>query len=364
MHQLLAPKNLTAYLARLRFSIGQFWQSLTLAQRYYLVSFIIFMFSLSETEDDNFTAFLILITTVTALCYEFWPRIMTFWESVPGKALILLFYAFIANFVLVQADGRINDLTGVSTDNFPYTHNLSVLLSLPTWFFITSTFLLILAQLFMTCYVVVLFLLKPLRIKPFWHQNHYRYPATTAIIRLIMCFVLLAFLVLGIAKSGASTAFTEFSSDFKIDEDGISFHANAKESRLADSEEENEGSSETQPQVADMSGGTPQQDETQSTADEPESLTVSINNDSNPDLHEQGKNYNDVLNQILAYFIFRFESDGNSRCEHSEGSNIVELNDYEILEIMPDNAAEYGYTYTVKPCISAAIGHQFKPQQP
>ncbi|MEJ6475503.1 hypothetical protein [Pseudoalteromonas piscicida] len=360
MHQLLAPKNLTAYFAKVRFGIGQFWQSLTQAQRYYLISFIIFLFSLTENEDDHFTAFLILITTVIALCYEFWPRIMRFWESVPGKTLILLFYAFIANFVLVQADGRINDLTGVSTDNFPYTHNLSVLLSLPTWFFITSTFLLVLTQICMTFYVIILFLLKPFRIKPFWHETHYRFPATTAIIRLIMCFVLLAFLIIGIAKSGASSTFTELSSDFKIDKNGISFKAsgNIPDSMHAEVVQTEAVTEQIQQAQVEAHGAATD------TSEASESLEVSIKNEPDPDLHEQGKLYNELLNQILAYFIFRFESDGSSRCEQSEGSNVVELNDYEILEIMPSDTAEYGYTYTVKPCISAAIGHQFKPQQP
>lgn len=85
---------------------------------------------------------------------------------------------------------------------------------------------------------------------------------------------------------------------------------------------------------------------------------------SETDKSDASQNYDEVLNQILAYFIFRFESDGSSRCEHTEGSNIVELNDYEILEIMPNSTAKYGYTYTVKPCISAAIGHQFKGLKP
>ncbi|MBE0344880.1 hypothetical protein [Pseudoalteromonas peptidolytica] len=357
MHQLLAPKNFTAYLAKLRFGFQQFWQSLTLAQRYYLISFLIFLFSVTQPEDHIFTACLILITTVIALCYEFWPRIITFWESIPGKTLILLFYALIANFVLVQADGRINDLTGVSTDNFPYTHNLSVLLSLPTWFFITSTFLLILTQLLMTLYVVLLFLLKPLRIKPFWHETHYRFPATTAIIRLIMCFVLLAFLVLGITKSGASNTIGELSSDFKIDENGITFEARGTVPEAAES------------LTTDIKAASTELNELQTTPPETQnsestSLSVSINNGSETDKSDASQNYDEVLNQILAYFIFRFESDGSSRCEHTEGSNIVELNDYEILEIMPNSTAKYGYTYTVKPCISAAIGHQFKGLKP
>ena len=348
MHQLLAPKNVTAILAKIRFAFSQFWHSLNLAQRYYLVAFILAIYSLAQAVDNYFINGLILVTTVTALCYEFWPRIMTFWHSVPGKALILLFYAFIANFVLVQADGRINDLTGVSTDNFPYTHNLSVLLSLPTWFFITSTLALILLQLLMTFYVILLFILKPFGIKPFWHQNHYRFPATTAVIRLVMCFVLLAFLIVGVARSGASETLTNFASDIKVTEQGLSFNGMGIKATV----NPNLTPAEIERELAKHKGELPEPE-----AASPGSL---LSEDGEPT--QQGKNYNDALNSLLAYFIFRFESDESSRCEHTPGTNVIELNDYEILEIQPDEAAEYGYTYTVKPCISAAIGHQFKPQ--
>ncbi|WP_440054870.1 hypothetical protein ACSLBF_01545 [Pseudoalteromonas sp. T1lg65] len=253
---------------------------------------------------------------------------MAFWESVPGKALILLFYAFIANLVLVQADGRINDITGVSTEHFPYTHNMSVLLSLPNWLFITSILMLLFMQVFMTFYVMVLFLLKPLRLKPFWHQSHYRFPATTAVIRLIMCFALMVIILaaaIQLRPKGNEDFFHAFE-DLPFIKDKLTI--------------EFESTPETETKLAD-------------TEDEPKK-----------EIENEGFSYGKGLNKFLAYFIFELESDEYSRCEHSEGSNVVELNDFEILEIVPDETAEYGYTYTVKPCISAAIGHQFKSPQP
>jgi hypothetical protein len=43
---------------------------------------------------------------------------------------------------------------------------------------------------------------------------------------------------------------------------------------------------------------------------------------------------------------------------------MIELNDYEILEITQLETEVRSYKYEVKPCISVAIGHQFKTSMP
>jgi hypothetical protein len=62
--------------------------------------------------------------------------------------------------------------------------------------------------------------------------------------------------------------------------------------------------------------------------------------------------------RALADFIYVFEADSRSRCAHSQDSRVIELNDYEFLEITRDKSEEneIGYLYQVKACKSAAIG--------
>ena len=77
-------------------------------------------------------------------------------------------------------------------------------------------------------------------------------------------------------------------------------------------------------------------------------------------LSERAEAYDNKIKAILAYFIYELEADSYSRCQVTEGSRMVELNDYEILEITQLSEQERTYKYEVKPCISVAIGHQFK----
>ena len=59
---------------------------------------------------------------------------------------------------------------------------------------------------------------------------------------------------------------------------------------------------------------------------------------------------------LLAEFIYRYEADTRSRCAHTENSSVIEINDYEILQITPTSQSELGYEYEIIPCESAAIG--------
>ena len=55
--------------------------------------------------------------------------------------------------------------------------------------------------------------------------------------------------------------------------------------------------------------------------------------------------------------MYHFEADDFSRCAKAENSKVVELNDYEIVEIIPDHTMPYSYKFIVKACESPA----FKP---
>jgi hypothetical protein len=79
------------------------------------------------------------------------------------------------------------------------------------------------------------------------------------------------------------------------------------------------------------------------------------------DLSAQGAAFRLMQKQLLAEFIFNYEADEFSRCANPEGTRVVELNDYEILTIRPLKNDDIGYTYTVIPCRSAAIGNDVTP---
>tara|TARA_Y200000002_G_C22570411_1_gene616397 strand:- start:505 stop:1065 length:561 start_codon:yes stop_codon:yes gene_type:complete len=58
---------------------------------------------------------------------------------------------------------------------------------------------------------------------------------------------------------------------------------------------------------------------------------------------------------LIAMFAFNYEADEYSRCKKAKNSKVVELNDYEIVEITPNETMPYGYSFIVKACESPAF---------
>ena len=62
-----------------------------------------------------------------------------------------------------------------------------------------------------------------------------------------------------------------------------------------------------------------------------------------------------VFNKSVANFIYMYESDSYSRCEHPNDTRVVELNDYEILTIKKNTEIDIGYEFAVIACRSPGI---------
>ncbi|KZN37291.1 hypothetical protein N474_07120 [Pseudoalteromonas luteoviolacea CPMOR-2] len=327
----------------------RFWHSLNTPQRLYFSALFISIAVILFTNDDNHSWFhLVAVLALVAMLLEFWPKFLVFWESLPGKAVILLFYAFIANYALVQAAGMINDITGVSSDPLPYSHNLSVLLSLPTWFFITTIVLLVLLQLAQPLYLLVLVLLRPFGLHRMWQPTDYKYPVTTGILRLVFSMLILVQVATLISHTGLSGGVNQFLKGwFEIIVRPSDF-----EKYLSNEQSKPDGTKLTEAEQAELQ---------QALDDREKELNklkaeISVTSDNTAQYEAQ-------LQRILRHFIYEYEADSRSRCEHAQGTRIIELNDYEILQItkLNDDNSESSYLYEVVPCISAALGHQFKP---
>jgi len=326
----------------------RFWHRLNTPQRFYFSAFFLSIAVILFTNEDNHTWFhFVAIIALIAMLLEFWPKFLVFWESLPGKAVILLFYAFIANYALVQASGMINDITGVSSDPLPYSHNLSVLLSLPTWFFITTIVLLVLLQLAQPLYLLVLVLLRPFGLHRMWQPTDYKYPVTTGILRLVFSMLILVQVATLISHTGLSGGVNQFLKGwFEIIMPPSSYE------KLLSSEHINpDGTTLTEAEQAKLQQALNEREKDlqELTAD------ISITSDNTVQYEAQ-------LQRILRHFIYEYEADSRSRCEHAPGTRIIELNDYEILQItkLNDDNSASSYLYEVIPCISAALGHQFK----
>ncbi|MBD1584385.1 hypothetical protein [Pseudoalteromonas sp. S16_S37] len=315
--------------------LTSFWCSLNLAQKCYLLAITVSILYLYDNAQSNTLMMFITVLVLIAILSEFWPKFIKIWDSLPGKAIILLFYAFVANYALVQASGQVNDITGVSADNLPYTHNFAVLLSVPVWFFITSLVVLLIIQFAIPIYLLALLVLRPFGLHALWHPPGYRFPITTGLVRFGAGLYLLTQLALLATYTGAlyDVSATTTGIISRLDDDLIV-------------------KMETKPK-----------DQTTTAEQNDPELAQSIAelNEVGEKFKQRATSYENKVTHILENFIFNNEADSKSRCEHTTDSRVIELNDFEILEIVKHSSSENThYSYQVKPCISAAIGHQFR----
>lgn len=323
-------------------SIKATWQRLTLPQRLYLLAALLLA-------SDSLG--LVAIITTIALTLEFWPVFERVWHSLAGKAILLLFYAIVANYALAMAGAIVNEVVGVPATHFNYTHNFAILLLLPAWVLGISAVGLLFAQIIMPLYLFIALLLKPIGIKLFslTANSHYRF--TTLLVRFVLSFVLLYHLILliGNVEEQVETAF----SDIKKIENTVTMGTSktlSQQPELTEASPKEEKADTPTPSTASpfMETNLEQQSNAaQKEEDEPESLA-----------QEYAKvrlAYQQEIRQLIAQFAYHLEADGRSRCEKRDEANVVELNDYEILEVVPDEQAKYRYRFTVRECISAAF---------
>jgi len=369
MEQLPNLKPISSFYFNCKTKWLTFWRSLTFAQRLYFTAIVLFLLLLNGesepapgvSENEQFfndlfspSTFLMVAIIIIALLSELWPKLMKFWDSLPGKAVILIFYAFIANYALAYAAGAINDITGVSADHFPYTHNLSLMLSLPSWFFISTLSILLLVPLLQPFYVLLLLFMRPFGLHTMWHPPEYRFPIITSFVRMTLCVMLFIFVLMFTFTSGMfggmSTMFKNVIESFSNTTVSTNVTREVDRELSTTAKQKEENIEQTEQVIAQA-----QQDQAPIL-----SLNIGEGDAETISLSERAEAYDNKIKKILAYFIYELEADSFSRCQVTEGSRMIELNDYEILEITQLDGEARSYKYEVKPCISVAIGHQFK----
>lgn len=283
--------------------LGQKLSVLTFAQYLYVLAGLIAIFA------DSFSW--VVVLTVLALTIELLPIFERIWHSLVGKAVLLLFYALVANFALSWAAGVVNDVIGVSATNVAYTHNLAILLYVPVWFVFITALVILAAQLLVPFYLILALMLAPLGIKlPKLTQNVH-FQKLTWLLRLMLATGLFAHLVLYVLPElGVEQSQQTITSDITAGLVPTATTISAED--------------------AELKGMT---DEYLQTRYE----------------------YQAFVRQMIALFAFEFEADSKSRCQKDPDSKVVELNDYELIEIYRDKTLNDGFRFEVKKCISPAF---------
>jgi hypothetical protein len=361
------------FVSKRSIGIVRFWRSLTFAQRCYLVATGMGLLGVYFNVQSAAFDVVMYAFALAGIVNEIWPRFMIVWHSLPGKAVILFVYAIIANFALASASGMVNDIAGVSASALPYSHNFALILTMPTWFFITSIMALLLLILLTPLYMMVLLVLKPFGVKRIWHPPEYRFVLTTTFIRFIWTILLLVEFSLLSAQAGLMWEDEEqIASDMvSVQFAGDSFVQKIAEQQKAEGDllsDEGAESPNLTVKLGDETGDEASNSENNVALDDATKATNDINN-ANADIEEEfeqawkdakvrSREFKKMQQRALADFIYVFEADSRSRCAHAENTRVIELNDYEVLEITrdKDESNEIGYQFEVIPCKSAAIG--------
>lgn len=289
------------------------WQNLTSFQQLYLLA------ALSAFIYSPLAVFIILC----ALVLDFWPRLEKLWESLAGKALILLFYAGATNFAMTSSAGLVNEITGLDADYFPYAHYTAILLSLPIWVFGTSLIFLALLQAFFPLFFLVMLCLRLIGIRSAHLFKNLHHPIITMLLRFSLSLFLLI-------KVG----------DFF--DDNVTESENTSEEIIVEQSKE---MSESQ------FGLTNQETE----GDKLKEDVGGILSSSGININFLDESYMTNVRQMVKQFIFYFEANNYSRCELSENARSIELNDFQHVEITRDESLLEGYRFEVKACISPGI---------
>lgn len=335
-------------------------KKLTSVQKLYLLALAVLIFS------DNLV--FVAVLTVLGLVAEFWPLFNRVWHSLAGKAILLLFYAIIANFALAGAASVVNEVVGVSASHFNYTHNFAILLFLPSWALAMSIIALLVLQIIAPIYLFLLLIAKPFGIKGFQISSHKHYQKWTMLVRLILSSVLILNLSLlsdvdsVIVDNLNSLSFVRTnkqpivpaSSLPKVNatiEDTI-VNIITAESKMnikgADLATDSKTKNTVKKPIVEL-------DMTTNT-DDKEISELEDNIKKDIDYSEKLRQfYSEKTRDLIAHFAYQLEANVNSRCLITDNAHVVELNDYEILQITPNSTMPHGYKFEVKACISPAF---------
>lgn len=301
--------------------IQPIWQKLQPAQQGYALATVCVLLWLLSFCSLQWLLYGMALSLLYAVTLDMWQGFLRIWNSLAGKATIIVFYVILGNFCFAMAESQVNNLIGIRTDVVPYTVNLAVLLLAPIWSFSLSLVVLTIYTILHTCKIMLLLLLRPLGVRSHHILGDEAYPVKTLLARIVYLPVFMSCLA---ALPSAYLA----------------------------------GDSS---QLTNLFSGEPTVISVKTAEETPASPPTTIEpNLINAKQHEieLGSALPTIpwLNRTLAGFLYQIESMGRSSCVMSGQEHLVHINDYEVLVITPDKKAETGYQYQVRLC--GSVGYR------
>lgn len=362
--------------------IQPIWQQLHSAQRGYALATVFVICWLVSLCSQTWLLYGMALSLLYAVTLDMWQGFLRIWNSLAGKAVIIVFYAILGNFCFAMAESQVNNLIGIRTDVVPYTVNLAVLLLAPIWSFTLSLVVLTSYTILHTGKIMLLLLLRPLGVRSHHILGDEAYPVKTLLARIIYLPVFMSSLAVlpSAYLTGDSTLVSQmFDGEQKLisvktsnDSDVYNAVAAAEQAAVAAQNTAEQASARqftAQPaaeqqiaehQFEERQSKEQQATEQQETAQQPPAPPVytSQREASQNNVNQYKIDLTNIpwLRRALAGFLYEIESMGRSSCQMSGQEHLVHINDYEVLVITPDNRAETGYQYQVRLC--GSVGYR------
>lgn len=321
--------------AKLRAAISPRWQKLNLVQRWYFlatVSLLLWLITFTSAQ-PFYLGFVVMLLVATMI--DMWQSSIKIWHSLPGKVLLFASYAILANFCYAYAESQMNAISGVKADLTPFSVHFMIALQAPIWTFILSILMSMAYLTVHTVKVILMLLIRPVSKVHAEMMHQESYPFISLLARIVYLPVVLVFVSIGL--QGYLTGTTVL--DVNLDSGSFGAKTGYDTSEQTSATDNKEKQMDP---IAETSQGVTNQVSEQT--NEPEELNLISGVPSIP-----------WANKLVANFLYEVESQGRSHCKISGAEHAVQINDFEILVIVPDKTQELGYRFTVRGCNSANL---------
>jgi len=175
-------------------AIRKIYSQLDVSQRLYVHVFVLlvaYVVSAMLPWQDLKTALLFLGFGfwILAICNDLLALYKTLYESVLGKALLLIVFSMCANFTIALSGQGVNNIVGVDPSKFPHTIALLSVLAIPVLIFaalsILGVFILVAIPFFMMVHTIPDEKAKTIFFAGLLPKETILYPRTTRLIQLI-----------------------------------------------------------------------------------------------------------------------------------------------------------------------------------
>ncbi|WP_163932212.1 hypothetical protein [Paraferrimonas sp. SM1919] len=294
------------------------WHKLNFSQKCYLLAFVIPILLFPVTVTINLT-FVFSTLACIGLIYELQIIFRKVWDTTIGRGLLIFGYIFGTNLTLALSAQLINITTGVEPTALTYSLTFTVMVLAPFWFtaFSIACMLILLIVLIIMMLFSPILHLAPIQEDALFLDKHYRIRSMLA--RLILIPVAMISL-------------------FNIVQD------------LYTTAEESEKNKE---QIEKIVEGIEQKQSVLAKELNQQQVVVLNEAPSSEQLKEMQNMNTGIpkgLTQMVAHFVYYFESYAHSHCELEPKQHLISINEFEMLFITPDKQQPYGYKFEVGKC--------------